>query len=166
MSGSAKQFRAGRVVQIRLNPKDCMAIVDIIQQAKMFTPGMSFSQAVIIAFACMAETFRKNGLVPEREGFEYSEMMREFPDTVRGRGAIQYQIGKGMRLMGANYTFPAADLGTQADFNEPDPETHPNLEVRRLFRELKEMDARKAVDPLNFDQQLYDQLNSELCKLI
>jgi len=170
MSGSAKKMRPGRVVQVRLNAKDCMAVVDIIQQCHMFVQGMSFSHAASIAFACMAETFRKNEVIPTRVGFEYSDMMASFPPSIKGRGAFQFKLHKTLTpQFSEEYTYPTGGLEVEQEsetFKEPNPETHPNMEVRRLFRELKELDARKVVDPLNFDQALYDRLNAELCKLI
>lgn len=169
MSGSAKQLRAGRVVQIRLNPKDCMTVVDIVTQIGAFQPGMSFSQATIIAFACMSETFRKNSIVPDREGFEYTKLMAEFPDTTRGRGSFQYQLDKSMRLRGPEYTYPAAELEASPSDEEVrglDPEKHPVLEVRQLFHQLQELAAKREVDPINFSQEEYKTVEKRLLGLM
>jgi len=174
MSGSAKKFRVGQTAMIRLNPQDCMTVVDVVQKYGLYISGMSFSQAVILAFACMSQTFRKNGLVPERDGFEYEEMLSTFPSETRGRRAFQYQLEKNERLQGPNRVYPAADLGvkelTEAEaktqFPLPDPFTHSNPQVRKIARELEEIEAKRKIDPLNFDQVLYDRLTTELGKLI
>lgn len=169
MSGSSRKLKAGRVVQIRLNPKDCMAVVDIITQAKMFVPGMSFSHATSIAFACMSETFRKNNIVPTREGYEYSDLMEPFPDTTKGRGAMQFALKQRLTPISESYVYPTEGLEvgpTEEELRGPDPETHPDVNVRRLYHRLKELDLKRSVDPKNFDAAEFDRLNSELCKLI
>ena len=156
----------GEVVRIRVSPPDVMAAIDVVDTLGLYIHGMSLSQCISVALKVTLESCRHSKLIETREGWEYVQMLKRFPQSreesikVKGRQiAITKAFEEGL---GENNRVPPLNSA----FVEPDPETHPNLEVRRLFRELKEMDARRAVDPLNFDQQLYDQLNSELCKLI
>jgi hypothetical protein len=80
---------AGEVVSIRVNPKDCMAVADLLDKLNAYSPGMSFSNAVAIALASSMESFRANGVLPERQGFEYTEMMRHFAFKKRTSRKIQ-----------------------------------------------------------------------------
>lgn len=158
----------GEVVRVRLAYYDVLAAIDIVDRLDLFVPGMSLSQCVSLAIKATFESCRHSGVVPVREGTEYTEMVSRFPrgfqESARAKGR-QMDIAKSLeRGLGENNRVPP--LQSVGEFKEPDPETHPNPEVRRLYHELKELDARRVVDPLNFDQQLYDRLNSELCKLI
>lgn len=74
-------MRPGKVTTLRINPQDCMAIVDVCKALGIpLTGATSFSQATKIALASCLESLRQSGTIPTRDGFEYSEMMRAFPD--------------------------------------------------------------------------------------
>jgi len=62
-----------------------MSVVDLLDQAGMFTPGMSISSAAGLAFAIMVEEFKTKGTIPRRLGFEYANMMERFPNRVNTR---------------------------------------------------------------------------------
>lgn len=83
------QKRPGRVVQIRLNPKDCMSAIDLWDKLQITIEGVSFAQVVSTALNSSLETFRRNGILPERQGFEYSEMMARFPDSAHRSRTLQ-----------------------------------------------------------------------------
>lgn len=71
-------MRGGKLATIRLSPKDCMAVVDILSKLGTSTVNLSFSQAAKIVFASALESFRQSGMIPERTGFEYLNMMEPF----------------------------------------------------------------------------------------
>ena len=165
---TSKKMLAGRVVRVRINPKDCMAAIDVVNQARMRQPAMSFSQVISIAFSCAMEVLRKNNIINVREGFEYAEMMRDFPDNHIGRGKVHFANQQTITKQGQSIVYPTQDLQPPPEADEflLDPSTHANPEVRRLYSQLVEMDAKKQIDPLNFDEQLYSQLEQELGKLL
>lgn len=72
-------MRVGRVARIRLSPRDCMAVVDILKHIGIHPTGMSFSQGVSITLSSALESFRQSKIIPTRDGFEYTELMRMFP---------------------------------------------------------------------------------------
>ena len=167
-------MRPGRVVQFRLNPKDCMAVIDVIQKANAHIPGMSFAQAVAMAFSCMSETFRRYKLIPTRDGFEYSEMMHEFPSTSRGMKARQFSIQQTIESIGSEIYHPSLSVPQEKNEIEsesesysdaPDLANHPSIEVRTLYRQLLEADAKKQIDPINFDETSYNELIEQLSNL-
>lgn len=83
-----KRFKAGRTVSIRVNPKDCMGVIDLADKLRYAPPGTSFSQLVSLALTSSLEALRANGIIPTRDGFEFSEMLARFPeprDAARAR---------------------------------------------------------------------------------
>ena len=160
-----KQMRAGRVCQIRVNPKDCMTIVDIVEDAHMLVQGMSFSRAVSIALSCALEVLRHNKLVPERDGFEYTKIMSPFPDDRKGNTAFNYALSKNVDIQSENWKPPVQQLQPHVE-QEQDLTKHNNPEVRRLYREGMEMLAKREIDPENFNQAHYNEIEQQLGKLV
>jgi len=91
-------MKAGRVVSIRVNPRDCLAAIDTLEKIGLRVKGMSFAQVVSLAFSSAMESFRQNGIVPDRDGFEFIEMMQQFPaDSRKGRAIAitkAFQLGE------------------------------------------------------------------------
>lgn len=73
----------GEVVKIRVNPRDCMSVVDVIKNTGLLTEGMSLPVAVSLTLSALLESARQAKLIPEREGFEYTEVMRPFSNKTR-----------------------------------------------------------------------------------
>lgn len=119
---------AGEVVSVRINPKDCMAVVDFIDKLGVYTQGMSFSSAVAIAFASSMESFRDNGILPQRSGFEYTGMMQRF--ALKSRTPRKLQIA-------ATFKTTAAQFGVRPLVPQT-PEARHEQEQRRIrWQELK-----------------------------
>jgi len=79
-------MKGGRVARIRLNPKDCIAIVDVLKRLDLHPAGMSFSQGVSIVLSSTLESLRQHSIIPRRE-FEFTEFMAMFPpDRLVDRG--------------------------------------------------------------------------------
>lgn len=133
---------AGRVVRIRVNPKDCMSVVDAISKIGLSVKGMSFSQAVSIALSSALESFRQNGVVPERDGFEYSEMMKQFPEATQSSRAQALGITKAISFgkVSVPAVLPASREMLQAQIR------------------LDELLVKAEGDPLNMTQELKDEM--------
>jgi len=173
------QLKAGEVVRIRVSPTDVMAVIDVVDAVGMYVPGMSLAQCVSIALRATLENCRHSKVIPTRDGFEYSAMLSRFPTErsaqlkTRARALditqnFERGLGESGRVTGlANVEpEPQVDQELLARMDaQPDYENHPNLSVRRIYREMAEMIFRKDVDPDNFDTQRYELLHSELQKL-
>lgn len=145
-------MRPGEVVQIRVNPTDCMAVVDLIDATGTYQAGMSFSSAVSAALASAFQTLRDGGLLPERAGFEYNEMMQKFPKM---RNARKLAIANSLHSS-SDIVRPALQLATVA----PEPvEATPNplsatidMQVKRdrlqVLYERKELGVVLSVEEL------------------
>lgn len=88
-------MRTGTVVSIRVNPTDCMAVVDLVNKVGVYQAGMSFSSAVSAALASALQSLRDAGLLPERIGFEYNELMAQFP---KERSARKLAIERSLHI--------------------------------------------------------------------
>lgn len=89
-------MRPGEVVSLRLNPLDCMAIVDMLKIGGVDTEGISFSQAVATVVQSMLESARIQAVIPVRDGFDYMEVMRPFSRKKKGpaKGGIIAAMGQ------------------------------------------------------------------------
>jgi len=68
----------GKVARIRVNPKDAMGVVDVLEKLGVSTTNISFDNGVRIALSSLLESARQSNLIPTREGFEYLKMMERF----------------------------------------------------------------------------------------
>lgn len=151
-------MKAGRVVRLRISPKDCMSVDDIVRKVHMFTPGMSFSQAASITLAALIETFRKQGHVPIRDGFEFTEMMNAYPKDQYAKRR-QIDITRTIDQAGSEIEMPVMP-------GMIDVESSP--QVKRLYMKLQELAAKRDADPENWseaEQVEYKKLEQELVKL-
>lgn len=74
-------MRAGQVVRIRVNPKDCVSVLDVLELAGVNTRGMSYSSLVSLALSSMLQGLRDMETIPDRDGFEYLDKMSPFLKT-------------------------------------------------------------------------------------
>lgn len=130
-------MRPGKIASVRVNPKDCMSIVDVLSKLGIATTNMSFSQATKIVLASALESFRQSKVIPDRDGFEYTEMMLPFAeDDLRTRGR----------------KLQMAHDGSQPTFHAP-PVTTPQVDTpERSQRKVRfdELMFRRTADPTNF----------------
>lgn len=86
--------RQDRVVTLRINPIDCLSILDYIEKIGESTVNMSFAQCVKITLASALETFRRLNYIPTPDGFAFLERMNQFGD-VDNRVAMLNTTGHG-----------------------------------------------------------------------
>jgi hypothetical protein len=141
---AGRRVLPGRVVHIRLNPRECMACVDVCDKLEVRTLGMSFAQVVKIAISSAMESFRQNGIIPERGGFEFNSLVTErFKEVGLGARGHALEITKAVLNMGDSY-HPAAVV----------PETPEHARRRRRYEELK---FKKENDLLNWTDELQEE---------
>ena len=71
-------LKAGRVSRIRVNPKDCQSVLDIMKAAEIDTRSMSFDMQVSLAFSSLLNSARTANLIPEPDPFEYLNRMTPY----------------------------------------------------------------------------------------
>lgn len=149
-------MKAGKVVNIRVNPKDCMAVVDVVQKTGVFVSGMSFSQMVSLALAGVMQTLRDASVIPDREGWEYLEMMQPYLTRQNGR---KLEVAKVISSLGSELSVKGLSAPKQ---EEPESSgyvyTPPVLTEEQIAR-INELNEVMDTRPLNtMEQQEYDKL--------
>jgi hypothetical protein len=158
-------MNVGSVVTIRVNPKDTMSVIDLIQKSGIKAEGMSFPSMVSLALSIGMNTFREHGLVPVRDGFEYNEMTQGIlgigqKSSARKRAINQVvqSVGPSMGISVPLPEAPAAPTGyvKQAGWTPP---KQPSLMDRLKRAELTGM----ALEPE--DQAVMDVAKEQLSTL-
>lgn len=71
-------MKAGMVVRLRVNPKDCQSVLDILDRVSIPYHSLSFSQCASLALASLLETARIHKNIPEPDPFQYMNRMEGF----------------------------------------------------------------------------------------
>jgi len=109
----------GFIVSLRINPNDVMSIIDVLDTIGVPKQNLSFAQATKIALASLLEGARQSNLVPRRDGFEYSEMIKPFAgSTYASRGAKLRTAYKLSRPPSDNGSDPRLDMRKAARLEE------------------------------------------------
>ena len=134
MGKTANQKRSGNVVTIRVAPKDCMSIVDVVKASGIHTGGMSFSMLVSLALSSSMQTFRDQGIVPDREGWEYGEIVGPF---IKGEHTRKLVVAKTIATLGSE--MPSRGLsGPLQDGGERPVITKEQLEYFKELNDVKD----------------------------
>ena len=124
-----------------------MAAIDTCKKIGINVNSASFSSVVSIAFSSAMESFRQNGIVPVRDGFEFTEMMSIFPETLKQQRGRALALTKMFELAGANNPTPAAAPKASS------------IEGKRKETRFHELAFRAEQDPLNVSQEEMEELN-------
>lgn len=138
-------MKAGLVTSIRVNPKDCMSIIDVLNAGGVNFDGMSFASMTSLALSSLLETSRKAGLIPTRDGFEYLTMMQPYISKQNGR---KLAITAAMSGLGGAIKAPVVErqvIATPEPDHQPAPvsDTIITAEIRTARRRLTELLAKK-----------------------
>ena len=150
-------MKPGNVVSIRVNPTDSMAVVDLLEVSGLRVSGMSFPAMVSLALSSCLEGLRQQGVIPERDGFEYSAMMEGIIGV--GNHARKVEVTKVMNTLGSDFKpkapptkmprflrEPVSQNGTRDDEPAAAPaEEVVSLEVRQARTRLAELNAKKEL---------------------
>lgn len=71
-------MKAGLVVRLRVNPKDCQSILDLLDRVGVPHNSLSFSQCTSLALASLLETARTHKTLPEPDPFQFLNRMGNF----------------------------------------------------------------------------------------
>lgn len=138
-------MRAGMVVSIRVNPRDCQSVLDVMKLVGMKVDGHSFSHMVSLTLSALLETQREAGNIPEPDEFQYLNRMQQF---MTGRNGKKLAVARAIAGAGAKVRMPAlpkfaaADpLEMPADEGEAEssPETFTTVDAVELKMAGKEM---------------------------
>jgi hypothetical protein len=154
------RLKAGVVTSLRINPKDCMSVVDVLDKTGLLRPGMSFSAMAALTLSVLLETMRERGDIPTRDGFEFSEMVGPY---LNGNQSKKVAISRAVEQVGSDFSAPALPQQRQVPavretlapvkFTPPDEDAAEKL---TYLIQKKEMAESGAVDWTALDQSNYD----------
>lgn len=145
------RIRGGRVATLRIRPADCMTIADL---ARLFnipidSGAVSFAAATSNVLANVCEYFRKQGVVPSRDGFEYTEVMKAFPQDARmTKMGYQYSEALYTQERPVNVQMLHATASPVLQRHER-PITDLDPEGRRKLTRIRELAFLVKSDPMN-----------------
>ena len=131
-----KAINSGNVVTLRVNPKDSMSIVDLLKYLDVPLHNLSFNQAVKIALSSALASFRAQGILPEHDGFDYTQVMSPFASSLHAR--------RGKKLISAHV------LNSESFQAAPIIDEDYDRKKRRL--RYNELTMKRRADPDNFSE--------------
>lgn len=145
------RLKAGVVVSLRVNPKDCMSVVDVMGRTGLISPGMSFSAMCSLTLSSLLETMRQQGHLPDRSGFEFSELVGPY---MTGKNTKRIAAAKAIEQVGSDFSAPTLPTQKAARNNHtseqdgyslrmPEAKLVPTLEHRQAARRLTELIQKK-----------------------
>lgn len=149
-------MKPGHVTSIRVSPKNCMAVIDLLRMADVPTDGMSFASAVSRALDLSLTGLIKAGQLPERTGFEYSEMMAPFGLGTASVHARNAQTGRVARMFEVSQAAEnPAPIAIPGELNKEDAKR----KLRELLGRHERADGSQASTDEwpEADQQLYNE---------
>lgn len=97
-------IRAGVVVTIRVNPRNCQSVLDLMDVLEQKPDGQSFSSFVSLALASLIESSIDSGFITEPDPFQYMNRMR--PYLGRKRGANVKKLTNTVNAQGSRFRPP------------------------------------------------------------
>lgn len=104
-------MRAGKVVRIRVNPTDCLSVLDLCEKVGIPTSGMSFSQCISVALSSLLETARVQKVLPQPDTFQFLNRMHPFMDTSHHRKKLE--VARTISEMGATFRAPVMQASVE-----------------------------------------------------
>lgn len=92
-------MKGGIVATIRVNPRDCQSVLDVLEKAGIPTKGMSFAAMTALAFQSLMEAARQSQAIPEPDEFQFLPRLQPYLRAKHGR---KLEITKTVMGLGAN----------------------------------------------------------------
>lgn len=106
-------MKSGHVVSIRVNPRDCQTVLDLLDKVGYDRRSITFAQCVSMALASLLETARKSEILPEPDEFQYLQRMQQY----LGHKGQRARIATALHDRGGS--FRAKDLTKPAELEAP-----------------------------------------------
>lgn len=72
------KMRPGQVIRLRVNPTECLQVLDFLRRANIEVTGRSFSACASIVWHALMKDAERRGFMHEVDGFSYNEQMAQF----------------------------------------------------------------------------------------
>ena len=137
---TTERMRAGQVVRLRVNPKDCQSVLDVLNKAGVYTQGMSYAQCVSLALSTLLETARVTKMIPEPDPFQFLPRMEPFFGNSHHRKKLA--IAETIGGIGEKFHAPSLVSDQPAETHE-EPAPVVSAETLRRRRRLGELVNKK-----------------------
>ncbi len=167
-------MKHGMVIQFRLNPEDIMSCIDVLDMSKVSQHNMSLPMVCRLVLSSYLHGSRERGMIPKRDGFEYTDMVRRFTSAPMAK-----KLNVTNELYSKDAKNHADDVDTQyIDVNQkygkvnqtayvaqtlpmPLPSNDNAHMVRKRARvelAIDELEQRRAIDEDNFTTEQHARL--------
>ncbi len=133
--------KGGMTPTIRISPKDCLSILDVLDVAGVSRNGMSFASCTSLALSSLIGMAQRAGIIEEPDGFAYLDRV----------GPYHGQKNDKRKRATANHLYEAAQHGSAA-ISLPPIHTNmpPQVMEEQALRDLKDrftrLNDRKEAD--------------------
>lgn len=166
-------MKAGMVTRLRVNPKDCQSILDLLDKVGIPYHSLSFSQCTSLALASLLETARMNKNIPEPDPFQYLNRMQGFYGHGNGMQKKRLAAANAIGSIGESFQAPPVSIEPARPLEStPLAEVVANesADVMRDRRRLSELYSKKdmvengnrSVSWSADDEQEYQQLFAKI----
>ena len=100
-------MKGGNVARIRVNPKDCQSVLDLLDKVRIPRQHMSFAQCVSIALSSLLETARINKTLPEPDPFQYINRMGQYLGNGHKHHQMKMRATSAIGSIGEHFQAPA-----------------------------------------------------------
>lgn len=107
-------MKVGIVARIRVNPRDCQSLLDVLDRAGVQRQNMSFSGCVSMALASLLETARLQKIIPEPDPFNYLNRLSQYVGNGNAQQNTRSAVASGMGRLGDSISAPTLAGGAQA----------------------------------------------------
>ena len=148
----------GFVTKIRLSPRDVMSCIDAVRAVGMDMQGMSLSATVKKGITIALSTLRAEKVLPEHDGFEYSQMIAPYTGISKvDKIAVGHRLVVQEQVDEANDVQPAA-LSTRRRIEPTQEDIAKGVRRRRLLPRIQELQFREQSDKENFTKKEREEL--------
>lgn len=154
------------VVQFRLNTEDIMGCIDVLNLSDINKDGMSMAMVCRLVLSSFLQGAREKGMIPKREGYEYTDMVAQFSKASHGKKVALTNNLFAVEAKNQMSDMPNQHINisqhsqhqahSQQQYNSPD-----DLLIKkkgRLLRVILELEERRDIDELNFTPEQHDKL--------
>lgn len=142
-------MKAGIVVTIRVNPRDCQSILDLMDMLHMRRDGHSFSHLTSMSLSSLLETMRVEGKLPEPDPYQFGDRLSAY--VGQPRTSKKLQTAKVISDMGSQFRAPTLQKVPTVPKFTPDQE--------RAMLRVQELEIQKEHNPLNWSAEMQAELD-------
>lgn len=165
-------MKAGLVVRLRVNPKDCQSILDLLDKVGVPYNNLSFSQCTSLALASLLETARTHKTLPEPDPFQFINRMGNFIGQGHTMQRKRLAAANALGNIGEHFQAPTTEPARPIPEHNFQPQLQHEMEqvvsademrARRRFSELyskKDMweSGNRSISWSSQDEEEYQQL--------